>query len=66
MKIFKLFKTKEQIEYDAFCRGLYQMSKSVKNMINLCKKSQKKYPKIMTDEKIIDAIKKILVFENKG
>lgn len=63
MRIFKSWKTQSEIEYDSFCKGLYSMSMSVKSMLSLCKKQQKKHPKIMTDKIILEMIEKILVFE---
>lgn len=61
--MFKFFKTKEEIEYGAFCKGLYSMSRSVKSMIDICKEQQKKYPKIMTDKHILHLIEKTLIFK---
>ena len=59
--MFKLFKTREEIEYESFCKGLDSMSKSIKSMVDLCKEEQKKYPKIITDSFILKAIESLLV-----
>ena len=63
MRIFKLFKTKKEIEHDSFCHGLLAQSKATKSMIDLCREHQKKYPMLMTDKDIVKLIESSLIIE---
>lgn len=57
MRIFKVFKTQEEIEEDAFYAGLYTMSKQIESMLDLCKE-------LKTSKKnTIELIKRILILE---